>query len=827
MFLLYFVNVCYAQLDVQITGGDFTVCKNDKVSLSHSVNSGSPTSFSWKSSVAIFSSPTLGVTQATILDSGIVILSVSDGHISFSDTIQINAKPLPEIKLGSNESICCDAGQLVLNFKIEEPKGVPPTGSWNCAEFPSLVKNNLFDVDSACKQINNALDNRAFQAVYTYQEPFTGCHNSDSIEITVNKNPTLILDGVFKCQDAGSFRLDEAVISPSNTSLGSPSWKCIECNGNDFEKDMLEDRGPGAFSDFWLNVNAPNYTMKNHDKDTIILEFTYINQYGCRAKDTTNVQVWRVPQLKFSRNRDLCFDEGKVSLNSLTGVNISGGWWSCYDSIGFESCTNLGGVNNDTINTYNSIDDAAAHTWMMRYIHNATGCHAEKFIPITVNPLPSINITSFDYEEFCETSPAVALNAAPAGGTWYNPKDPASIIVNSQYSPSSAQVFDQYTTIIYNYTSPITGCSNIDSIRARTDRAPEITPINDTTFCTQKGQTSIDLVYNLEAANSNNITWFAINPKATVSPYSATEDEILTLKLQNESSDTFRIILFAEALSLNCNTVHDFFDVIVHPTPAARILKSLTSGCNPLTTDLGVKINNQVSLLTSTYHWDFGDGESATSQTPSTTFTSDGINKFNVKVTSEHGCDTTLNSSVDVYPIPVAQFTPNPNNNAPLRSPRFVFKNTCLVSNTFQSSITNYAWDFGEISSTVDTSTQTSPGYIYPTKKATYQVVLQAITNYGCVGNYSYPVHVGKPEAVSISEINDEIELVIYPNPSMGSFRIESEIEYDLIITNGLGQKVPFSQEDEDIHIAERGLYILSVYDKKGAYKSSKRIIIK
>lgn len=830
--LLGSLQITYAQLNIQIIGGDLTVCENETVSLNHSVVSGSPISFSWASAVATFSSSTSGTTQATISDSGIVVLTTSDGSTSFSDTIQVNAKPLPEIKLGSDESVCCDAGQLVLNFKIEEPKGVPSTGKWSCTEFPYLVKNNLFNVDSGCSEIGIAQARRTFFAVYDYQDPSSLCSNSDSIEIQVNKLPRLVLRAIDKCQNADSVGLDdEVVISPANLALGTSEWKCLECNGNDFSK-MLENKGHDFAPDYWLNIGKANYTLQNHDKDTVTLELSFTNQLGCRAKDTVDIRIWRVPEVKFSDNRDLCWDEGEIALNDFTRVNLKGGSWYCADSAGFSPCIDIGGILGDTINTLNSTFRDTSQRWLMRYnYHNGNGCPADHYLPIRVNPLPLINLTTPSPNQFCEGSPPITLEAAPVGGLCTNLRDPLSITSGNQYNPGTAQILNQFTTIFYDYTSPITGCYNRDSIKVRTDKLAVITPISDTTFCREQGQMQIIVPYNLEAKDADNISWLAANTfgnafRASTSRYSETQDETLTLTLQNAKSDTFRIVIFAESSSAYCNSVDDFFDVIVHPIPEGSIISSTPNGCNPVTIDLDIKINNDVNLATSTYDWDLGDGGSATSQTPSARFTNDGTNDISVILTSEHGCEATLSSSVDVYPIPRAKFTPNPNNNATLDLPRFTFNNESSVSSIFLSSITENRWNFGETTTKADTSNATSPTYFYPKAKASYQVILYTTTNYGCIDSFSYPVHVGKPEAVSISEIDSNASFAIYPNPSTGSFYMKSEQPVEIEITNSLGQLVPYTQNGEQFQVQQKGLLFVRITDETSGYSLVKRLLI-
>lgn len=568
LFLLFwFVTfTSVAQLNVQIKGGDVGICANEVLTLQDSVVSGNATSYEWISSVAVFSSTSSRSTTATISGSGEIILKTSNSSESYYDTIQITQVAVPDIELGPDESVCCDAGLYSLNFKLVEPAGLPATGGWSSTEFPELVKNNLFDIDSACNYILNGFPYKDFSVVYTYQEPSTLCTNSDSLVITVNRNPNLILQDGDYCQDAGSVDLDDdIIISPSNTALGKPSWECIECNGNDFSR-MLENRGPDLSPDYWLNVSETSYTIQNPDKDTITLEFEYQNQYGCTSVDTTYVRVWRVPEVKFSGNRDLCFDEGEISLDSLTGVNISRGTWSCYDSIGYFGCSTFSSILGDVIDTRSTPGDGK-YSWILRYYHDASGCPSQAFIPITINPLPPLSIATHNYIEFCEGDRSIELEANPIGGVWTNLKDPASITNGNQYNPSTAQVFNMYTSVQYDFTNPLTGCRNVDSILVRTDRQPRILPIQDTNFCYSQVGQKRSLNFELEATDASFIGWtpaaiFGNNDRVSLSQYSSSKPEVATFT-PNGVNDTFRIITFASPNNGSaCLDVSDAFDVI-------------------------------------------------------------------------------------------------------------------------------------------------------------------------------------------------------------------------------------------------------------------------
>ena len=710
------------------------------------------------------------------------------------DTTEMFVNALPIVTLGPDQDVCCDYGDISLSFSIVAPTGNPSTGGWTCTSNPSLISSNVFNTSDACDLIAAPAKKIDVNAVYTFMEPSTLCVQTDSILITVNSLPNLILQEQNYCQDIGSIRLDDdVVISPANTSLGSPSWICLDSNNNNFIGNILENRGSQFAPDYWLNIDETRYTIQNPDKDTLILEFRYTNEKGCKAVDTTSVIIWRVPKIVFNSNRDLCFDEGEIELDTLTSINISGGTWSCYDSLGFESCAgnSLGGIVGDTINTLNSLNDNAAHTWMLRYYHIATGCPAENFIPITINPLPQPSIDPFvgNRTAFCETESDQPLTASPAGGIW-SCDDPTAL-VGSAFSPGSGTVQAQDLSIYYNYTNPVTGCKNVDSTIGRIDPSPSLNTPNDTVFCRQMSQTTVDINYNITGTNHNGISWFTNNAfgnqnRMSVSTHSDIADEILTLNLQNYSSDTFRIITAAAGLAA-CNAIDDFFDVIVNPIPDVRLTNSNPNGCNPVSSDFDVQFNNTVDPATSLYDWNLGEGSTSTASAASATYNQDGQSIISVVVTSDKGCDTTINSTVDVYPIPVASFVPNPNNFTTAALPRFFFNNESVVDDILGSRIVLNEWDFGDWNSIIDTSTLENPPYVYPPDTGTYSVLLRVTTNFGCTDTFSYTVEIGPDLIVYVP--NAFVPDGAGPEKNEGFHAIISgEKQMELIIFNRWGE---------------------------------------
>jgi hypothetical protein len=394
----------------------------------------------------------------------------------------------------------------------------------------------------------------------------------DTVNVTANPLQNIVLSDKDLCQNVESIDLkDQIVVSPA-VYLGTPSWKCLECNGNNFDS-MIVDEGPGAgITDYKLRVGKSFYSLKNADKDSVILEYTYVNQHGCTNKDTVSVRIWKVPELKFSQMSPLCWNDGVVSLNTLTGVNLTDGSWSCYDTSGFSHPSNLGPISGDSINTLNSSE--LGGIYYLRYLHISSGCPVFRDTVLRIKTLPAIYIDNFSRTppRYCEDMSDQTLSANPSGGLWTSSN--ASALVNGNaFSPSGATQKNTNIWFYYHYTSPVTGCSNLDSIFGLVEPLPELTVPQDTNLYRSLGQTSIALTFNIEADYHGGVGYYTTDLFGTKSRYQARgNDSTVTVDITFASDTIERFRVIANAIGLgSCSDITDYFDVIVHPPHPADV----------------------------------------------------------------------------------------------------------------------------------------------------------------------------------------------------------------------------------------------------------------
>ncbi|MFC1628129.1 PKD domain-containing protein [Gemmatimonadota bacterium] len=154
--------------------------------------------------------------------------------------------------------------------------------------------------------------------------------------------------------------------------------------------------------------------------------------------------------------------------------------------------------------------------------------------------------------------------------------------------------------------------------------------------------------------------------------------------------------------------------------PTANFNASPTSGTAPLTVAFSDESYAGSKPITS-WSWNFGDGETSTTQNPSHTYNSDGLFSASLTVTTTVDSDTKtrenyIQVSIEEVP-PTADFTATPTSG---RDPLTV--NFTDASQPGTSSITSWLWDFGDGSG----GSSPNPSHVY--NEGSYTVSLSVTT---------------------------------------------------------------------------------------------------
>ena len=226
---------------------------------------------------------------------------------------------------------------------------------------------------------------------------------------------------------------------------------------------------------------------------------------------------------------------------------------------------------------------------------------------------------------------------------------------------------------------------------------------------------------------------------------------VYNLKARSDSTTNLLITAFTEAEGV-CPFAQDFMNITINPKPHGIIAVDDPDGCVPHKANFTSSINNGVDPSKSNFTWKFGDGDSSKNQNPTHTYLKAATNTVTLKIVSDKGCDTILGPMiVDVYPIPVADFVPNPNNSTTAALPRFRFTDQSSI--ILKNKITNHTWDFGDLQINTDTSTQLNPEYYYTSDTGTYYVTLIVESEHGCKDTIVKPVIIGPDILVYIPNV--------------------------------------------------------------------------
>ncbi|MBN2682658.1 MAG: gliding motility-associated C-terminal domain-containing protein [Bacteroidales bacterium] len=173
----------------------------------------------------------------------------------------------------------------------------------------------------------------------------------------------------------------------------------------------------------------------------------------------------------------------------------------------------------------------------------------------------------------------------------------------------------------------------------------------------------------------------------------------------------------------NCNTpmVSDEANFVVLPRPEVAFLSNRLNGCEPLEVFF-TEISGSANV---TYSWNFGDPGSFNTDfipNPVHVYENSGIYDVSLTLTNEYGCSNTASRSqmIEVYPLPVADFLPDPHTTSILK-PDIFFEN--LSTHNYL----NY-WTFGD----GDSSSIENPLHSF-NQAGFYDVQLITVSYYGCV----------------------------------------------------------------------------------------------
>ncbi|KJS06376.1 MAG: hypothetical protein VR77_05055 [Flavobacteriales bacterium BRH_c54] len=381
--------------------------------------------------------------------------------------------------------------------------------------------------------------------------------------------------------------------------------------------------------------------------------------------------------------------------------------------------TNDGVIDNNNQNSSNGFPTAGTYNTQL-HIATSLGCKDSIIIPVVVDPIPVANFVA----------DAVCLNQLT------NFIDSSSIttggIVNWQWDFGDNS--GTSTTPNPSYTYNLPGTYNVN-----------LTVISDS-GCINTYTSSIDVydnpVANFTANNACLADVVQLNDISTVNNSSIVswawdyendgviDDTNQTTQNLYQSAGVYNPLLIVYSAQGCADTV--LKTVTIHPMPEAEF--TFNNQCYGTSIPF-VDGTTITSGNVANWQWYFGDGNTSIQQSPQHNYNAEGIYSTTLVVTSNNGCKDTIKHFVEVWPIPVVNFSPTEVCfNIPTQ-----FTDLTTISNNFtQNNIVSWNWDFGDNSGT---SAQQNPIYQYNSEGKFY-ATLTVVSNNGCANSQTLEINV-------------------------------------------------------------------------------------
>ncbi len=218
----------------------------------------------------------------------------------------------------------------------------------------------------------------------------------------------------------------------------------------------------------------------------------------------------------------------------------------------------------------------------------------------------------------------------------------------------------------------------------------------------------------------------------------------------------------AYVMDANGCTATATVNVTVYPMPTAVFSSDVVSGCEPVCVNFtdNSSIANPGNITA--WDWDFGDGNTSTSQNPIHCYTTSGNYTVILSVKSADGCTNTITMTnyINVFANPIAVFSASP-------QPTTIV-NAQIYFTDMSVNASSWQWSFGDVLNS--TSNLQNPSFTYFTPTC-YLVLLNVTSPDGCTDSVSHPVC-----------IDPDVEIYV-PN----AFTPNGDIHNEIFIPVGTG----------------------------------------
>lgn len=716
-----FVNVAKPDL-----GSNRFICENDTVTLTAS---GADT-YSWYNlsgftvnplPTSIGSGPSYFTTITQ--DVGYVVkgtLTYQNVSCEGFDTLNITMNKLPEIFLSPQGPHCADGGLVNLMTYVQYP--TLTSGSWRSTRVPdTLVTSNNFDPAKSGPTITAP----GFPVIYRVTDN-KGCSNEKTTYVDVAPIPVIEfqMDSLVLCGDYGIYQLNQLLKAPTPAAQFGNTFGWKSANGN-----FIVDQNIGT-----TNPQNPTLNISNLPQGNVyMLRYSFTNNATyCSNFADIPVRVKQVPNTDAGYIAPLCWNDAAIILNTAANPSPVGGIWR--DKNGTQ-------VTGFTPSSLGASEQYKNTDVQFKYTYNQEGCITSDSLLLRVKGIPELTLTPL--AGICEDSTAISLvnRATPNGATgiWSGPG-----VTNNMFDAATAGV--GFHTLVYDYTSPISQCSNSDQFDVEVQAKPTINFVTPKASCAGE-----PFPLNVTLTSATGILWSTAGDGEFDSQGSGQSTSTLTntnyypgvVDIQGQK---FRI--FGETTNPRfCQPARIDETIGIYPIPTAVIDGDPLEGCDTLTTNFEAITDAAQGVFLS---WNYGDLSPLDTgrdnlRNVSHDFIGPGQYTVNLRVRSADQYGACVNDAnpvtVTVWPTPIADMDANRwKTTVALPGIQFYDRSTIDPSGT----ITSWLWNFGDRNNS--TSTQQHPFFEYPITEPTdtgaFTVRLEVSTDQGCSSVVERPLQI-------------------------------------------------------------------------------------
>jgi len=612
-------------------------------------------------------------------------IAASGGCAAASATATITINANPTVTVPANIVVCNTGNVSATNF-VSNPAGA--SFAWTNSNPAIGIGGNGSGNIPSFTATNSG--NSPITATISVTPTLNSCVGSPSTyTITVNPTPTVMVP-------ANSTVCNGAQIATANFTSPVSGATFTWTNSN--TAIGLNANGTG-------NIPAFNATNTGTAPITATITVTPSANNCTGTSSSYTITVNPTPTVNVPANIVVCSGavvSGSAFTSPTTGTTYA--WTNSNTAIGLPG-SGVGDV--PTFSATNTSTGAIVATIAVTPTANTCPGTPSSYT-ITVNPLPVITFSAMP--QLCITSPEFVLTqASPSGGTYSG-----TGVTGTSFSPAAAGIGTH--TITYNYTDPVTGCSNTATTQIVITTGLTITVSPNNPFFCAGGSVL------LTAVGATDFSW---QPNIGLS--ATTGGNVIA----SPNSSTIYTVLGSNPDGCSGSTT---VAVGVYTVPAFSIIAFPNEGCSPL--DVTFSYAPAGPIDTNSLQWNFGDLASIDNTSdlinPEHVFNYEGSYTVYLGAETNDGCPVSATDTVRAYRKPIADFYFNPEVGY-MDDPEIGFVDISVGANA-------WSWDFGNPSSyNLNYSVLQNPFHTY-TDTGTYIVELIVSSSHNCSDTIEKPV---------------------------------------------------------------------------------------